>query len=304
MSSVTSLNPADKPLDLDRDRLVNLLYQMQLTRAFEETAFDQYSQGKVHGTMHLYVGEEAAAIGSIATLRPDDLIVSTHRGHGHAIAKGQDINTMMAELLAKETGVCRGRGGSMHMADLSLGSLGANGVVGGGLPLSVGAGLSMKMKGGDQVVLCFFGDGASNEGAFHESVNMAAIWKLPVVYICENNQYAMSMPVGRGVSAEHISDRAVGYGIPGLLVDGMDVLAVYRAVREAVAHARSGAGPVLLDVVTYRYVGHSKSDKQVYRSPDEVKLWKQRDPISNFQAWLIQQGHLTQDRRQGAASCG
>ena len=170
---------------------------------------------------------------------------------------------MMAELLAKETGVCRGRGGSMHMADLSLGSLGANGVVGGGLPLSVGAGLSMKMKGGDQVVLCFFGDGASNEGAFHESVNMAAIWKLPVVYICENNQYAMSMPVGRGVSAEHISDRAVGYGIPGMLVDGMDVLAVYRAVREAVAHARSGAGPVLLDVVTYRYVGHSKSERRI-----------------------------------------
>jgi 2-oxoisovalerate dehydrogenase E1 component len=296
MSSVTSLTPADKPLDLDRDRLVNLLYQMQLTRAFEETAFDQYSQGKVHGTMHLYVGEEAAAIGSIAALRPDDLIVSTHRGHGHAIAKGQDINTMMAELLAKETGVCRGRGGSMHMADLSLGSLGANGVVGGGLPLSVGAGLSMKMKGGDQVVVCFFGDGASNEGAFHESVNMAAVWKLPVIYVCENNQYAMSMPVGRGVSAEHISDRAVGYGIPGLLVDGMDVLAVYRAVREAVAHARSGAGPVLLDVVTYRYVGHSKSDKQVYRSSDEVKLWKQRDPISNFQAWLIQQGHLTEDQ--------
>ena len=149
---------------------------------------------------------------------------------------------MMAELLAKETGVCRGRGGSMHMADLSLGSLGANGVVGGGLPLSVGAGLSMKMKGGDQVVLCFFGDGASNEGAFHESVNMAAIWKLPVVYICENNQYAMSMPVGRGVSAEHISDHAVGYGIPGLLVDGMDVLAVYRAVREAVAHADRAPG--------------------------------------------------------------
>jgi 2-oxoisovalerate dehydrogenase E1 component len=293
MSSATSPTSADMPLDLNSDRLVDLLYQMQLTRAFEEAAFDQYAQGKVHGTMHLYVGEEAAAIGSIAALRPDDLIVSTHRGHGHAIAKGQDIRTMMAELLAKETGVCRGRGGSMHMADLSLGSLGANGVVGGGLPLSVGAGLSLKMKGSDQVVICYFGDGASNEGAFHESVNMAAIWKLPVVYLCENNQYAMSMPVGRGVSAAHISDRAVGYGIPGQVVDGMDVLAVYRAVREAVAHARSGAGPVLLDVVTYRFMGHSKSDKQVYRSPDEVKLWKQRDPISSFQAWLIGQGYLT-----------
>jgi pyruvate dehydrogenase E1 component alpha subunit len=283
------------PHDLDRDRLVNLLYQMLLTRAFEETAFDQYAQGKVHGTMHLYVGEEASAIGSIAAIRPDDLIVSTHRGHGHAIAKGQDINTMMAELLAKETGVCRGRGGSMHMADLSLGSLGANGVVGGGLPLSVGAGLSVKMKGGDQVVLCFFGDGASNEGAFHESVNMAAVWKLPVVYICENNQYAMSMPVGRGVSAAHVSDRAPGYGIPGELVDGMDVLAVYRAVQRAVAHARSGAGPVLLDVLTYRYLGHSKSDKQVYRTKQEVDSWKERDPIALFQDWLIKQGHLTLD---------
>ena len=293
--SLTIAAETHPSLGLSPDRLVNLLYQMQLTRAFEETAFDQYALGKVHGTMHLYVGEEAAAIGSIAAIRPDDLIVSTHRGHGHAIAKGQDINTMMAELLAKETGVCRGRGGSMHMADLSLGSLGANGVVGGGLPLSVGAGLSVKMKGGDQVVLCFFGDGASNEGAFHESVNMSAVWKLPVVYICENNQYAMSMPVGRGVSATHISDRAVGYGIPGMLVDGMDVLAVYKAVREAVAHARSGAGPVLLDVVTYRYVGHSKSDKQVYRSPDEVKEWRKRDPINLFQDWLIKQGHLTED---------
>ena len=284
----------DARLDLTPDRLVALLYQMQLTRAFEETAFDQYAQGKVHGTMHLYVGEEAAAIGSIAAIRPDDLIVSTHRGHGHAIAKGQDINTMMAELLAKETGVCRGRGGSMHMADLSLGSMGANGVVGGGLPLSVGAGLSVKMRGGDQVVLCFFGDGASNEGAFHESVNMAATWKLPVIYICENNQYAMSMPVGRGVSARHISDRAVGYGIPGELVDGMDVLAVYQAVKRAVAHARSGAGPALLDVVTYRYFGHSKSDKQVYRTKQEVDAWRERDPIPNFRNWLIEQGHLTQ----------
>jgi 2-oxoisovalerate dehydrogenase E1 component len=294
MSSATSPIPTDMPLDLDRDRLVNMLYQMQLTRAFEETAFDQYAQGKVHGTMHLSVGQEAAGIGSIAALRPDDLIVSTHRGHGHAIAKGQDIRTMMAELLAKETGVCRGRGGSMHMADLSLGSLGANGVVGGGLPLSVGAGLSVKMKGGDQVVVCYFGDGASNEGAFHESINMATIWKLPVVYFCENNQYAMSMPVGRGVSATHISDRAAGYGIPGQVVDGMDVLAVYRAVKQAVAHARSGAGPVLLDVVTYRYMGHSKSDKQVYRSQDEVKLWRKRDPIRLFQGWLMDQGYLTQ----------
>ncbi len=274
--------------------LIDMQYKMLLTRAFEEAALEQYAHGKVHGTMHPYVGEEAVAIGATAALRPDDLVVSTHRGHGHAIGKGQDVRTMMAELLAKETGVCRGRGGSMHMADLSLGSLGANGVVGGGLPLSVGAGLSVKMRGGDQVVVCFFGDGASNEGAFHESLNMAAVWKLPVVYVCENNQYAMSMPVGRGVSAAHIADRAVGYGIPGQVVDGMDVLAVYRAVQQAVAHARAGAGPVLLDVVTYRYLGHSKNDKQLYRTPDEVKRWRQRDPILLFQKWLIEQGHLTE----------
>ena len=289
-------------LDLDRDRFVDLLYKMQLTRAFEETAFDQYSQGKVHGTMHLYVGEEAAAIGSIAAIRPDDLIVSTHRGHGHAIAKGQDINTMMAELLAKETGVCRGRGGSMHMADLSLGSLGANGVVRRRAAAVGGRRAQHEDEGRRPGRALLLRGRRSNEGAFHESVNMAAIWKLPVVFLCENNQYAMSMPVGRGVSAEHISDRAVGYGIPGLLVDGMDVLAVYRAVREAVAHARSGAGPVLLDVVTYRYVGHSKSDKQVYRSPDEVKLWKRRDPISNFQALADQAGPF--DGRPGRrAAC-
>ncbi len=182
----------DARLGLPPARLTDMLYKMHLTRIFEESAFEQYALGKVHGTMHLCAGQEAVAIGAIGALRPDDLIISTHRGHGHAIAKGQDINTMMAELLAKETGVCRGRGGSMHMADVTLGSLGANGVVAGGLPLSVGAGLTLKLQGGDQVCICFFGDGASNEGAFHESINMAAVWKLPVIYLCENNQYGMS----------------------------------------------------------------------------------------------------------------
>ena len=193
--------------------------------------------------MHLCAGQEAVAVGAIAALRPDDMITSTHRGHGHAIAKGQDINTMMAELLAKETGVCRGRGGSMHMADVNLGSLGANGVVSGGLPLSVGAGLSIRLRGTDQVCICFFGDGASNEGAFHESINMAAVWKLPVIYLCENNQYGMSMSLRRANSSADIADRAVGYGIPGETVDGMDPLAVY-AGGEASGRARPvGQGP-------------------------------------------------------------
>lgn len=200
---------------------------------------------------------------------------------------------MMAELLGKENGVCRGRGGSMHMADLTLGSLGANGVVSGGLPLSVGAGLALKLRQEDRVVLCFFGDGASNEGNFHESLNMASVWKLPVVFLCENNQYGMSMPLRRGMNAASIADRAIAYGIPGKQIDGMDVMAVYQAVQEAAAHARSQNGPVLIDAVTYRYLGHSKSDKQLYRPKEEVEAWKQRDAIARFERRLVEQGVLT-----------
>lgn len=293
MSSLNlSARPAATP-GLQRDQLVKMLEQMMLIRAFEESAFQQYSLGKVHGTMHLAIGQEAVAVGAIAALNPDDNIVSTHRGHGHAIAKGQDISSMMAELLAKETGVCRGRGGSMHMADLSLGSLGANGVVAGGIPLSVGAGLTSHLQKNGRVVMGFFGDGASNEGNFHESLNMAAVWKLPVVFVCENNQYGMSMSVKKGNSAAAISDRAVAYGIPGVTVDGMDVLAVYEAASQAVAHARAGKGPVLLELLTYRYLGHSKSDKQLYRTKEEVAEWKERDPIKLLQSWLLDNGDLS-----------
>ncbi|MCU0508669.1 MAG: dehydrogenase E1 component subunit alpha/beta [Anaerolineae bacterium] len=279
---------------LSPESLKDLYYKMVLTRAFEEAAFQQYSLGKVHGTMHLAVGEEATGIGGTAGLRADDYIVSTHRGHAHAIGKGQDVREMMAELLGKENGVCRGRGGSMHMADVTLGSLGANGVVGGGLPLSVGAGLALKLRNEDRVVLCFFGDGASNEGNFHESLNMASAWKLPVIFLCENNQYGMSMPVRKGMNAASIADRAVGYGIPGTQVDGMDVLAVREAVREAAAHARAGNGPVLIEAITYRYLGHSKSDKQLYRTKEEVEEWKKKDAIKRLELSLIEQGMLTQ----------
>jgi 2-oxoisovalerate dehydrogenase E1 component len=281
-------------MDLTGERLVEMLYQMCLIRYFEESAQQLYFAGKVHGTMHLYSGEEAVAVGAMAALQPDDYITSTHRGHGHAIAKGQDINTMMAELLGKETGVCRGRGGSMHMADLTLGNLGANGVVAGGIPIAVGAGLSMCLQGSDRVVLCFFGDGASNAANFHESLNAAAIWNLPVVFLCENNQYAMSMPSQRSVSAPSIAERAGAYDIPGATMDGMDVLAVYEAVKQAVRRARLGEGPTLLEAVTYRYKGHSKSDKQVYRTKEEVQRWRDRDPIPHFQTWLTEQGYLTQ----------
>jgi len=280
--------------DLPREQLVEWLYRMYLIRAFEETVEQLYAAGKMHGTMHLSIGQEAVAVGAIAALRPDDYITSTHRGHGHAIAKGQDIRAMLAELLGKETGVCRGRGGSMHLADLERGNLGANGIVAGGIPIAVGAGLSIRLQGQDRVVLCFFGDGAANHGNFHEGLNMAAIWRLPVVFLCENNQYAMSMPVQRAMAIPRVSDRAAAYGMPGETVDGMDVRAVYRAVRAAVERARRGEGPTLIEAVTYRYKGHSKSDRQVYRTKEEVQAWMARDPIARFRSWLIARGWLSE----------
>lgn len=284
----------DATLDLPRERLIDWLYQMLLIRAFEETVEQLYAAGKMHGTMHLYIGQEAVAVGAIAALRPDDYITSTHRGHGHAIAKGQDLRAMLAELLGKETGVCRGRGGSMHLADLERGNLGANGIVAGGIPVAVGAGLSIRMQGQDRVVLCFFGDGAANHGNFHEGLNMAAIWRLPVVFLCENNQYAMSMAVRRAMAVPRVADRAVAYGIPGETVDGMDVVAVYRAVRAAVERARRGEGPTLIEAITYRYRGHSKSDRQVYRTKDEVQAWMARDPIARLREALIARGWLSE----------
>ncbi|WP_448593623.1 pyruvate dehydrogenase (acetyl-transferring) E1 component subunit alpha [Thermoflexus hugenholtzii] len=284
----------DATHDLPRERLIDWLYQMLLIRAFEETVEQLYAAGKMHGTMHLYIGQEAVAVGAIAALRPDDYITSTHRGHGHAIAKGQDLRAMLAELLGKETGVCRGRGGSMHLADLERGNLGANGIVAGGIPIAVGAGLSIRMQGQDRVVLCFFGDGAANHGNFHEGLNMAAIWRLPVVFLCENNQYAMSMAVRRAMAVPRVADRAAAYGIPGETVDGMDVVAVYRAVRAAVERARRGEGPTLIEAITYRYRGHSKSDRQVYRTKDEVQAWMARDPIARLREALIARGWLSE----------
>lgn len=286
------------PSELAPEKLREMLYQMYLIRAFEEAAQQQYFAGNVHGTMHLYVGEEAVAVGAMAALRPDDLITSTHRGHGHAIAKGQDVRGMMAELLGRETGVCHGRGGSMHMADLSLGSLGANGIVGGGLPLAVGAGLSMQLQGLERVVLCFFGDGAANIANFHESLNMASIWKLPVIFICENNQYAMSMSTKFALSVPNVADRAAAYSMPGATVDGMDVFAVYEAVQNAVVRARQGRGPALVEALTYRYKGHSKSDRQLYRTKEEVKEWQERDPINRFGGWLVQNEQLSEAGRE------
>ncbi len=264
----------------------DLLYKMVLTRAFEENAEEMYGLGKVHGTMHLSIGEEGVAAGAGPALRASDYLLNTHRGHGHFLMWGGDLNRMMAEFMGKEAGYCRGRGGSMHIADVESNNLGAQGIVAGNLPISVGVGLSIQMRKTDQVVLTLFGDGAANEGAFHESLNMASIWNLPVIYLCENNQYAMSMAFERAFRVEQVSERASAYGIKGLTVDGNDVIAVYKAVSEAAKQARKGAGPTLIEAITYRWKGHSKSDRQLYRTREEVKKWMEKDPIKRFAAKL------------------
>lgn len=280
------------------EKKLELLRQMYTIRAFEEQAEQLYALGKIHGTMHLSIGMEGSAVGAIAALRPDDLILSTHRGHGHCIAKGADLNRMAAEFMGKATGYCRGRGGSMHIADPASGNLGANGVVGGGIPIAVGVGLGIKMQKQDQVILCFFGDGAANLGPFHEGLNMAAIWKLPVVYVCENNQYAMSCSTRRAFAIQRISNRAASYGMPGVTVDGNDVMAVYEAVSAAVKRARAGEGPSLVENFTYRWRGHSKSDANVYRTREEIESWKKKCPIKRFRALLIKEGALTEERAE------
>lgn len=281
-------------MKLKRELCMNMLSKMYEIRFFEETVDDLFARGLVHGTMHLSIGQEASAVGSIFALRDEDYILSTHRGHGHCIAKGADIKLMMAEFLGRETGYCRGRGGSMHIADMGGRNLGANGVVGGGIPLAVGVGLSLKMRRRDEIVMGFFGDGAANQGSFHESLNMAAIWDLPIVYVCENNQYGMSMSVRKACKIENISQRAAGYGMRGVTVDGNDVLEVYDAATEAVKRARAGEGPTLLECKTYRWKGHSKSDQERYRTKEEIEAWREKDPIKRFRETLISEGVISE----------
>ena len=268
------------------------LEAMWRIRRFEEAVDDLFARGLMHGTMHLAIGQEASATGTCFALREDDAITSTHRGHGHCIAKGADLEAMMAELLAKETGYCRGRGGSMHLADVATGNLGANGIVAGGIPIAAGAGLAYRLQGIDRVVVSFFGDGASNEGAFHEAVNLAAIWKLPVIFVCENNKYGMSFSTEKSMATETIAERGAAYGIPGVTVDGNDVEAVHEAVTEAVTRARSGEGPTLVEALTYRWKGHSKSDKNLYRTKEEISEWRDKDPIGRFEALVVERGVL------------
>lgn len=269
------------------------LRRMHLIRKFEEAAEQSYIRGLIHGTMHLSIGQEASAVGAAAPLRAEDYILSTHRGHGHCIAKGADPKLMFAEFFGKDTGYCRGRGGSMHIADLAGGNLGANGIVGGGLPIAVGVGLSAKMRRSGQVCMVFFGDGASNEGAFHEALNLAAIWRLPVVFVCENNQYGMSMSVARSMPIANVADRAAAYAMPGVVVDGNDLFAVIAAAHEACARARRGEGPSLLECKTYRWRGHSKSDRNLYRSKEEIETWRGLDPIRRLCDALVEDRLLT-----------
>lgn len=285
--------------EIGAEQAREMLERMWLIRAFEEKCEELYALGKVHGTMHLSMGQEATAVGAnYAMRRGYDYLLNHHRGHGHALAWGSDVNRMMAEFRGKETGYCRGRGGSMHIADVERNNLGANGIVGGGIPISVGVGLSIKLRKTDQVCLVIFGDGAANEGAFHESLNMASIWDLPIVFLCENNQYAMSMPVQKAFNIERISQRACAYNIPGETVDGNDVLSVYDAVSRAAARARAGEGPTLIESITYRYRGHSKSDRQLYRTREEVKAWMEKDPIPRFARRLIDAGMLTEEEAE------
>ena len=281
-------------LSLDKEKLVEMYRKMVEIRNFEEKVFELYGRNLVPGTIHLYAGEEAVAVGVCSNLRKDDYITSTHRGHGHCIAKGAQLKKVMAEILGKKTGYCKGKGGSMHIADFSVGMLGATAVVGAGIPIAVGAGLSVKLRRTDQVVVCFFGDGASNQGTFHEGINMASIWKLPVIFVCENNLYAMGTRQSRVMAVENIADRAIAYGIPGAATDGNDVLAVYETARKAVERARKGEGPTLIECKTYRHKGHSRIDPARYRPKEEVEEWLRRDPIKRLKGRLLRTNVLTE----------
>ena len=277
-----------------KQEAVKILRQMMEIRQFEDKIMELLAKNIAEGGSHLYAGMEAVAVGVISSLNSDDYITSTHRGHGHAIAKDGDLNALMAEILGKKTGVCKGKGGSLHLADLNKGNLGANGIVAGGLGIATGAALALKMQKSSKIVVCFFGDGALNNGITHECMNMASLWKLPVLYLCENNLYAMSVCINRACSVKDFRKRAAAYDMPADIVDGMDVLAVKEAAIKWINYVRSGNGPCLLVCNTYRYYGHSRSDPRVYRTKEEEKFYKEKDPIPNFARICIQNGWLTE----------
>jgi TPP-dependent pyruvate/acetoin dehydrogenase alpha subunit len=288
-------------LSLDQNICLKMYEQMLTIRRFDEKAIELFEHNFIWGNVHPCIGQEAVSVGVCSDLRRDDFMVNTHRGHGNCIAKGAELKLMMAELLGKVSGYCKGKGGSMHIADFEGGNLGANGIVGGGIPIAVGAGISIQNRGTDQVAVCFFGDGATSQGAFHESLNLAALWKLPVIFVCENNLYALSTPVQEAIPVPHISDRATAYGMPGYSVDGNDVIGVYTKTREAIERARGGEGPTLLDCVTYRFFGHFTGDPGrgiTYRTKEEMEEWLLRCPIRQFKEQLSKEKIMDGNRDQ------
>ena len=279
----------------DRSASAELLRMMKRIRAFEEATERMFLAGRLPGFVHLSIGQEAVAAGACSVLRPDDYITSTHRGHGHTLAKGGDMAGMFAELLGKETGVCKGRGGSMHITDFSIGMLGANGIVAGGLGIAVGAAVAIDLRGSDEVAVSFFGDGATSRGPFHESLNLASVWHLPVVFVCENNGWASTTSSGEALAVPDIAERASAYAMTSAVVDGNDVFAVREAMEAAVDHSRSGEGPFLLEAKTYRLKGHFVGDPMKYRDTDEYDEWLRRDPIGRATKVLLEAGYISED---------
>ncbi|MBP1760769.1 MAG: acoA [Firmicutes bacterium] len=281
-------------MDLNKEQLLDMYKKMVTIRAFESKAVELFAAGQIPGFVHLYLGEEAIATGVCASLEKKDYIASTHRGHGHLIAKGGDIKIMMAELFGRTTGYCKGKGGSMHIADVDLGILGANGIVGAGMPLATGAAFTCKYKGNGAVAVAFFGDGASDRATFHESLNLASTWKLPIVFLCENNGWAISNSQENHQNVTDISDRASGYGIPGVSVDGNDVIAVYEAAAAAIDRARKGDGPTLVECKSWRWRGHFEGDPGAYKDPKDQEEWLAKDPIPRLEKNLLKLKYATQ----------
>ena len=273
---------------ISKERQLWIYRVMNEIRYFEDKAYEFFLENKLRGSVHLYTGEEAVAATVCSLLGDEDYITSTHRGHGHGIAKSGDLKAAMAELMGKETGFCKGRGGSMHIADLKKGNLGANAIVGGGIPIATGGALAQDYLGKKNVTVAFFGDGASNQGTFHESLNLASVWKLPAIFICENNGFGISVPVRQSTSVKDVSVRAKGYDMPGITVDGNDVYAINEAIEKAIKHAKAGKGPTLIEAKTYRWRGHWTGDPEVYRTKDDVKEWMEKCPIKRMKAKMIE----------------
>ncbi|MFQ6110797.1 MAG: thiamine pyrophosphate-dependent dehydrogenase E1 component subunit alpha [Nitrospinota bacterium] len=283
-------------MEPDEKTCLRILETMLMNRHFELRVADLFAAGKLPGFVHLSIGGEAVAAGTGACLREDDYIITTHRGHGHCIAKGADIRRMMGELFGKRTGYCKAKGGSMHLADIGVGILGANGIVGAGFPIAIGSGVSSQYRGGDQVTVCFFGDGASNHTTFHECINLASVWDLPVLFVCENNNWAISLKQSEHQRVKNVADRASAYGIPGATIDGNDVIAVYETVGEAVKRAREGKGPSLIECRIHRWRGHFEGDPQIYRTKEEIDAGMEEDPLKKFKELLIKRKVITEEK--------